>query len=107
MAETKQLVALDPDVVKRWAIDHGYKVGNPVDLVAEGRYVIPLLKVAPAVGIDDLPALKTALEGINGIQEASLLAFGVAPAAADKPAADTLKAFIEVNFKSIKPIETE
>ena len=49
------------------------KNSGPVDLLDDADYAVCLFRLAPGVEQSDYPALKAAIEGITGIQEASLL----------------------------------
>ncbi len=83
---TITLIDMTPDQRLRLAVSKGLKRVVNKTLEDGTKYAICLLKLHPTVVPGDYPALKTAVEGVTGIQEIELLVDRETRATEDMPA---------------------
>ena len=95
------------DELVNLAFQHKLRASASADLENDTKYAVCLLKLHSAMTPGDYPALKTAIEGVTGVQNISLLIDHQTRASVPEYHVQVLRMRADVTLRDDTPVEPE
>ena len=97
----KALTVPSADEQQQFIYNRKVKAGNSVELPLGEKLAVVVLQLAPVVERSDYPALATALKGIAGVQDVTLLVDGETPVSIPEGTVLTLAADVQLRIDDV------